>query len=94
MEEGSRKKVRSDEDKAKLIKKLNIIEGQVRGVKQMICDDRYCDDILIQISAIDKALKALGYSMLRTHIETCVVNDIKNDRLEIIDEVMKTIERL
>lgn len=47
---------RSDEEKKNIIKRLNIIEGQVRGVKQMIETDRYCDDVLTQMSAINKSL--------------------------------------
>lgn len=89
-----RKKNRSEEEKDKLIKRLNIIEGQVKGVKQMIMDDRYCDDVLIQISAINKSLKSLGQEMLKSHLSTCVVEDIKNDNLYIIDEVMELFKRL
>ena len=49
---------RTDEEKKRLTKRLNIIEGQVRGVKQMIENDRYCDDVLTQLSAINKALES------------------------------------
>ena len=50
---------RTDEEKKDLTKRMNIIEGQIRGVKQMIEDDRYCSDILIQLSAINKAVESL-----------------------------------
>ena len=55
---------RTDEEKKRLTKRLNIIEGQVRGVKQMIENDRYCDDVLTQLSAINKALESLENSIL------------------------------
>ena len=90
----TRKKHRTIEEKDKLTKRLNIIEGQVKGVKQMIEDDRYCDDILIQISAITKSLKSLGSEMLKSHLSTCVVDDIKNNKLEVIDDVMELFRKL
>lgn len=93
MQECCKKKVRSKEEKDKLLKRLNIIEGQVRGVKQMINDDRYCNDILIQIAAITKSLKSLSNTMLKSHIKECVVNDLKHDNLEIIDELLETVNR-
>lgn len=89
-----KRKVRSEEEKKRLIKRLKTIEGQVRGIMSMIEEDRYCDDVLIQISAIDKSLKSLGSEILKSHLSTCVVEDIKNDQLEIIDEVMELIKRL
>ena len=85
---------RSDEEKNKLIKRLNIIEGQVRGINQMIKEDRYCNDILIQIAAVTNALKSLGNNILDRHLRTCVVREIKEDNLEIIDEVMDLVKKL
>lgn len=87
-------KYRSLEEKDRLIKRLNKIEGQVRGIKQMIEDNRYCDDILIQISAIDKSLKSLGKEVLKNYLSTCVVNDIKNDKLEVINEIVELFGRI
>ena len=63
---------RSEEEKESLIKRLNIIEGQVRGVKQMILDDRYCDDVLTQMLAINKALESLENIILERHLNTCI----------------------
>lgn len=59
---------RSDEEKSKIIKRLNIIEGQVRGIKQMIENDRYCSDVLTQMSAINKALESVENSILESLI--------------------------
>ena len=94
MENKVRLKHRTEEEKNELIKRLNIIEGQVNGVKQMINDDRYCNDVLIQISAIDKSLKSLGNKILKIHLSSCVVDDIKNNKLEVIDEVIDLFGKL
>ncbi len=88
MKESCRKKYRTEEEKKKLTKRINIIEGQINGIKQMINDDRYCSDILIQISAINNSLKSLGNEILKNHLSTCIVNDIKNDKLEAVDEII------
>ena len=87
----SRKKHRSEEEKKNLKRRLNIIEGQVRGITAMIDDDRYCDEILIQISAINKSLKSICNEIFKNHLSTCVVDDIKNGRMEIINEIMDII---
>ena len=79
---------RTEEEKKKLTKRLNIIEGQLKGIRQMLEDDRYCQDIVIQISAVDKSLKSLGNEILKSHLSSCVVADIKNNNLEVIDEVV------
>lgn len=87
-------KHRTEEEKKKITKRLNIIEGQIKGIKQMIEDDRYCNDILIQISAINKSLKSLGNEILKSHLSICVVNDLKNNNLEVVDEVIDLFEKL
>ena len=85
---------RSDEEKSKIIKRLNIIEGQVRGIKQMIENDRYCSEVLTQMSAINKALESVENSILESHISNCVVREIKEGNTEIIKEVMELVKRL
>lgn len=87
-------KHRTDEEKKKLNKRLNIIEGQIRGIKQMIEDDRYCADILIQLSAINKSLESVENSILESHIKSCVLSEIQNGNSDIIDEVMELFRRL
>lgn len=78
----------------KLTKRINIIEGQVKGIKQMVIDDRYCGDILIQVAAINRALKSLSNEILKNHLTTCVVEDIKNEKLEVIDEVIDLFNKI
>ena len=77
-----------------LVKRLNIIEGQIRGIKQMVMDERYCNDILIQVAAVEKSLKTLGNHILENHMNTCVVRDIKEGNEDIIDEVMELVKKL
>lgn len=85
---------RTDEEKKDLTKRMNIIEGQIRGVKQMIEDDRYCSDVLMQLSAINKAVESLENLILSSHVENCVVYEIQSGNLEIVDEMMELIKRI
>ena len=89
-----KKKERTDIEKKQLTVRLNKIAGQINGIKEMIDTNRYCGDILIQISAVDKALKSLGNMVLKSHVETCVSDKIKKDDTEIIDELMELIKRM
>ena len=59
-------------DKDALIKRLHRIEGQVRGIERMVEDDRYCIDILTQISAVTTALESLAFRLLDQHVRHCV----------------------
>ena len=85
---------RTDEKKKELTKRLNIIEGQVRGINQMIADDRYCGDVLIQIAAVSNSLKSLGNNILESHLKSCVAKDIQNGNMDILEEVMSLIKKL
>ena len=87
-------KYRSLDEKKYLDKRLRTIEGQVRGVRGMVQDDRYCKDILIQISAITKSLNSIAIKILKNHLDTCVVEDIKKGNLEITQEVIDLIKKL
>ena len=75
---------RNEEEKQKLIRRLNIIAGQVNGLQQMVTDDRYCADILMQISSTTNALKSLGNEILKNHMKSCMVEDIQKGNLEVI----------
>jgi DNA-binding FrmR family transcriptional regulator len=92
---GIRHKHRTAKEEKDLISRLNRIEGQVRGVKAMVQDDRYCTDILVQVSAIQSALNGFSRTLLSSHIKSCVVNDIKNgDADKAVDELCETIKRM
>lgn len=85
---------RTEEEKKNLTKRLNIIEGQVRGVNQMIADDRYCDDVLIQIAAINKSLQTLGNNILESHLKSCVAYEVQMGNLDILEDIMQLIKKL
>jgi CsoR family transcriptional regulator, copper-sensing transcriptional repressor len=61
-------------DKAALTKRLHRIEGQVRGIERMVEDDRYCIEILTQISAVNTALESLAFKLLDDHVNHCVAD--------------------
>lgn len=81
------------EDKARLRARLRRIEGQVRGIGGMVEDDRYCIDVLTQISAVISSLQSVGLVLLEDHIRGCVVNAEPEDREERLDELNKAIAR-
>ena len=78
-------KIRTEEDKRKLLNRLKRIEGQVRGIQVMIKDDRYCGDIIIQLSAVSNAIKSIANIMLDDHMHTCVIDQVKNNDYTGID---------
>ena len=84
----------SPEFKKKLNQRLNRIEGQVRGINRMITEDVYCDDILTQIAAAYSALKGVGRMLLEAHVKSCVVDQVNEGRVEVVDELMTTITKL
>ncbi|MBQ8321314.1 MAG: metal-sensing transcriptional repressor [Clostridia bacterium] len=86
-------RIRSEDEIRALTNRLKRIEGQVRGVCSMVESDAYCVDILTQVAAIRSALTSFSRELLESHIKGCVVNDIKSDRLDTLDELMATIER-
>ena len=90
----NRSKHRTENEKKYLQTRLKTIEGQVRGVSKMIEDDKYCNDVLTQLLAINKSIRSLSNDILKSHLSTCVVDEIKGDKLEVLYEVMELIERL
>jgi len=81
--------VRSD-DKQALVKRLKRIEGQVRGLEQMVEDERYCIDVLTQISATRAALEGVALKVLEDHIAHCV----RAGGDDKVTEVIAAVERL
>ena len=81
-------------NKSALLKRLNRIEGQTRGVAKMVEEDRYCVDVLTQISAIQSALDALALQLLESHTKGCVRSAIRSGNGEAaIDELMTVVKR-
>lgn len=90
----TRSKHRTEEEKKDLKRRLKIIAGQINGIQQMIDDDRYCDDVLLQISSATNALKSLGNEILKSHMKSCMVEDIKKDNLEVIDDILNLFGKI
>ena len=77
-ESGERKAIGVDPDiRDRNLKRLRRIEGQVRGLQKMIEDDRYCADILTQISSVQEALRGVGRELMRNHLKHCATSAIK-----------------
>ena len=87
-------KERSQEEYTKLIHRLNRIEGQIRGIRGMVEKNAYCPDILVQVAAVNAALNAFNKELLANHIRTCVADDIRAGKDEVIDELVATLQKL
>lgn len=90
----NRMKHRPEKETKDLITRLSRIEGQVRGVKNMVEEERYCVDILNQVSAVQAALNSFSKELLSSHIHTCVVQDIKDGNDEVVDELCEVVKKL
>lgn len=83
------------DNKEAIIKRLNRVEGQVRGISRMVGSDTYCIDILTQISAVESAMDKIALELLKEHTRHCVMNDdIGPSREEKINEVITAVDRL
>lgn len=80
--------------KQNLTTRLNKIEGQVRGVKKMIDNDEYCNDVMNQILSIKSALNSVNKIILENHINNCLVEKIKNNDKEVLEELMALISKI
>ena len=89
-----KKTLRNEEERKKLINRLNRIEGQIRGIKGMDENDAYCNDILIQSAAVNAAVNAFNRELLNNHIRGCVKRDILEGHDEVIDELLMTMQKL
>lgn len=78
----------------KLTSRINRIIGQLNGIQNMIDDNRYCGDILIQIGAVESALQGLGYQVLQEHMETCVVEQVKQGNTAIVAEAVELMKKI
>lgn len=89
-----RTKKRSAKEQKDLLNRLKRIEGQVRGVENMLENDAYCPDILIQVSAVTNALNSFSKKLLAAHIRSCVADDIRAGKDESIDELVEVLQKL
>ncbi len=88
-----KKTERSEKEKQLINNRLNRIEGQLKGVKKMIDRDAYCNDVLVQLSAIENSVKSLSNHILEKHLYSCVTRDLENGKLETLDEIISLFKR-
>ena len=92
---GCRHKHREVSEERGLTNRLNRIEGQIRGIKSMVEDERYCVDIITQVAAVQAALNSFNKVLLERHIKTCVVDDIlKGDSDATVEELCRTLQKM
>lgn len=89
-----RYKHRNESEKQALIKRLNRIEGQIRGIKAMVENDRYCADIITQVAAANAALDSFNRELLSSHINSCVVSDIRSEKEGAVDELVELLKKM
>ena len=89
-----KKTIRTEDERKKLIHRLNRIKGQVRGIRTMVESDAYCNDILMQSAAVNAAVNAFNRELIASHLRGCVANDLREGKDEIIDELTATLQRL
>lgn len=89
-----RKRKRSEAEMKKLCNRLCRIEGQVRGLREMLQKDVYCTEILIQVSAVNAALNSFSRELLSEHLKTCVAEGIRSGDGEVIDELVNVLQKL
>lgn len=94
---GGRKAIAVDADaKERNLKRLRRIEGQVRGLQRMIEDDRYCADIMTQVSSVHEALRAVGRELMRNHLKHCAFTAVRSSDHEataMYDELIDLMYR-
>ena len=89
-----KKTERTEAERTKLIRRLNRIEGQIRGLRGMIEKDAYCADVLVQSAAVNAAVSAFERELLASHIKGCVVRDIHDGRDGVADELVDVLQKL
>lgn len=85
---------RGEEEIKDLKVRLNRIIGQLNGITKMLDDNRYCGDILMQIAASESALQQVGYILLKSHMDTCVKEDIKAGKEDSLEEAFELMRKL
>lgn len=89
----SKKTKRGADEKKLIISRLNRISGQINGITKMIENDAYCNDVLVQLSAVKNSVKSLSSHILENHLYTCVTEDLENGNFDTIDELISLFKR-
>lgn len=87
-------KERTEDERKRLVNRLSRIEGQIRGLREMVNNDAYCPDILVQVSAASAALNSFSKELLGQHIHTCVADGIRRGDDEVVDELVSVLSKL
>lgn len=90
----AREKMRDAAEYRDLMNRLNRVEGQIRGIKNMLEKNAYCIDILNQVSAANCALNSFNKVLLANHLRSCVAEDVRRGSGEKLDELVKTLQKL
>ena len=85
---------RGEKELRQLQNRLKRMMGQLGGIANMLEDNRYCGDILMQVAAVESALQSFGYLLLQDHLTTCVVEEIQKGNVDVVDEAMELIKKL
>ncbi len=87
-------KERSEKEYRALLNRLSRIEGQVRGIRNMLQNNAYCIDIMTQVAAVNSALNSFNKELMANHIRTCVTRDIRAGNEETVEELLQTLQKL
>ena len=89
----NKKTRRSADEKKLIINRLNRISGQINGISKMVENDAYCNDLLIQLSAVENSIKSLSTHVLESHLYNCVPRELENGDYDTIDELISLFKR-
>ena len=87
-------RLRTPEEMKKLDNRLSRIEGQVRGLRDMLQKNTYCPDILVQVSAVSADLISFSRELLAQHVQTCVADGIRAGDDGVVDELVNTLQKM
>lgn len=88
------KTIRTEEEIKRLTNRLSRIEGQIRGIRGMLERDAYCIDILTQSAAVSAAINGFNKELLAAHLRTCVAEDIREGKTELMEELIQALQKL
>ncbi len=86
-------KKRDENEKKTYLSRISKVKGQLNGIVSMIENDRYCEDILIQLLATEKAIRSLSNLLLENHMKTCIKKDLEKGEVDSLDKALKLIRR-
>lgn len=89
-----KQKARDEKEKRDLVNRLRRIEGQVRGIENMVEKNVYCTDILVQVSAVTSALNSFNKVLLANHVRTCVAENIRDGNDEVVEELVTVLQKM